>query len=132
MEVEPHTVASVKTPISFTLEGVLLTYKKDEHPLAEILAPFLGKGAVRKAEVPEYPDRAHWTSKQGKGRYEIHVSADGRVENVVVLQSSGDPVFDKAAVKTLGKWELNRGPLVVELPLSFILTPSSYRVDIAR
>ena len=129
---KPHTATRAKIPITYTLLGVLFTYKKDEHPLAEMLAPFLGAGAVRKAKVPEYPDRAHWQFKHGKGRYEIHVAADGQVENVLVLQSSGDPTFDKAAVKTLGKWELNRGPLVVELPLSFILTPSSYRVDIAR
>ncbi len=129
---KPHTVSAAKIPVTYTLLGALFTYKKDEHPLAEMLAPFLGAGAVRKAKVPEYPDRQHWSFKHGKGRYEIHVGAGGRVENVAVLQSSGDPVFDNAAVKTLGKWELNRGPLVVELPLSFILTPNSYRVDIAR
>lgn len=50
----------------------------------------------------------------------------------MVLQSSGDPIFDQAAAKALGKWQLNRGPLIVELPLSFVLTPRSYRVDVAR
>lgn len=127
-----HTLTVAQVPVTYTMAGALFSYKKEERPLAEILAPFLGQGAVRKAKVPEYPDREHWTFKHGKGRYEIHVDANGRVENVIVLQSSGDPIFDKAAQKTLGKWQLNRGPLVVELPLSFILTPNSYRVDVAR
>jgi hypothetical protein len=45
-----------------------------------------------------------------------------------VLKTSGDAAFDDAAQKTLGKWRLSRGPLVLELPLRFVLTPSSYRV----
>lgn len=129
---KPHTTDRAKVPITFTMLGVSFQYQKQERPLAEMLAPYLGAGAIRKAKVPEYPDREHWTFKHGKGRYELHIDSTGRVESVMVLQSSGDPIFDKAAQKTLRKWELNRGPLVVELPLSFILTPNSYRVDVAR
>ncbi len=129
---KPHSTDRAKVPISYSMNGVSFYYKKHETPLAEMLAPYLGAGAVRKAKVPEYPNRDQWTFKHGKGRYELHIDSTGRVESVVVLQSSGDPIFDKAAQKTLSKWELNRGPLVVELPLSFILTPNSYRVDVAR
>ncbi|MGH8094325.1 MAG: hypothetical protein ACREIF_12775 [Chthoniobacterales bacterium] len=49
-----------------------------------------------------------------------------------VLKSSGDPAFDRSVEKTLGKWKLRRGPLVLELPLRFVLTPSSYSVQLAR
>lgn len=57
---------------------------------------------------------------------------DGRVPEVKILKSSGDLVFDREAVKTLDKWRLNRGPVVIELPLRFQLTPRSYSVDVGR
>lgn len=51
---------------------------------------------------------------------------------MTVLKSSGDHAFDESVQKTLRKWEFTRGPLTVELPLSFALTPTSYRIDVAR
>ena len=98
----------------------------------DVLAAFLGKGTVLKGPIPQYPKSPAWTDKSGKGVYELHVNQAGRVENVRILKSSGDAIFDREAVKTLGKWRLRRGPLVLELPLSFTLAPTNYSVKVAR
>ena len=93
-----------------------------------VLAPFLGKETVLHGPNPAYPRNAPWTDKQGKGTYELHVGKDGKVEDVRILKSSGDPTFDRVAVDTLRKWRLRRGPIVIELPLAFKLTPRRYDV----
>jgi TonB family protein len=62
----------------------------------------------------------------------LHVDKSGRVDGVKILASSGDGTFDRVAVGTLRKWRLRRGPLTVELPLSFILTPTSFAVQIPK
>ena len=98
----------------------------------DVLARFLGKGTVLKGPIPEYPRRPAWTNKRGKGVYEFHADQAGKVQQVRVLKSSGDATFDRVVQKTLLNWRLRRGPLVLELPLSFVLTPTSYSVDVAR
>ncbi len=130
---KPGTVKKAKIPIMFTMNGQVLTeYRVKEKPMDEALAAFLGKGTVAKGPIPAYPRTVPWTTKQGKGDYELHVQTDGRVSEVKILRPSGDEIFDRAAVDTLRKWRLRRGPLILELPLAFKLTPTSYSVDIPR
>jgi TonB family protein len=131
---KPGTVSRVKTPITFTMAdgrgGV--EYVKSTRSMDDVLARFLGKGTVLHGPIPEYPRSVKWTERSGKGVYELHAGKDGRVQQVKILKSSRDAVFDAEAVKTLGKWRLRRGPLVLELPLSFTLLPAHYSVDVAR
>ena len=98
----------------------------------DALAAFLGKGTVEKGPIPAYPRSVPWTTKQGNGRYELHVQKDGRVSEVRILKRSGDDLFDRTTVETLRQWRLRRGPLILELPLSFKLTPSHYSVSIPK
>ena len=128
----PHTTPIAKVPIHYTMVGVSIDVQKREKSMAEILEPFLGKGALRKAPIPQYPGFQSWDFKHGKGIYEIRDDASGQVTSVTVLKSSGDAAFDDSVQKTLRKWRFTRGPLTVELPLSFTLTPTSYRIDVAR
>ena len=97
-----------------------------------MLATYLGAGTLSNAPAPIYPVPQSWSYKHGKGVYELEVDPSGHVTDVRILQSSGDETFDKTVRKTLLKWRLTRGPLVVEIPLSFALTPNSYRLDVAR
>ena len=130
---KPGTVALVRTPIRFTVGGPpVYTVEVKAKPADEVLAAFLGKGTVQRGKFPAYPRSVTWTSKQGSGVYELHVQKDGSVGQVKILKRSGDKVFDEMTVKTLRKWRLRRGPLIIELPLSFTLTPSSYSVDIPK
>ncbi len=131
----PGTVTLVRTPIRFTMGGGVSTeYEVKSKNMDDVLAHFLGKGTVLKGPIPAYPRRPAWTFKEGKGVYELGVSADGKVRQIKILKSSGDETFDREAVKTLGKWRLRpRGKnLLLELPLRFTLTPTKYSVDVGR
>jgi TonB family protein len=129
-EFKPGTVSKVKIPIRFTMRGSVITELVVMHKreMDKILAPFLGKDTVLNGPSPRYPSSPPWTNKQGDGKYELHVGKDGKVEEVKILKRSGDPTFDRVAVDTLRKWRLRRGPIVVELPLAFKLTPQTYDI----
>jgi len=130
---KPGTVKEVRIPITFTRSGSVSTeYRVKEKPMDEALAAFLGKGTVIKAPIPAYPRSIPWTTKQGKGVYELHVQKDGSVSQVKILKRSGDETFDRTAVDALRRWRLRRGPLILELPLAFKLTPTSYALNIPK
>ena len=130
---KPGTYPRIKIPIRFSMSGEVQTeYHVNEKPMDEALAAFLGKGTVVKGPIPAYPRSTPWTTKQGRGRYELHVEKDGHVSEVRILKPSGDDVFDRTSVDTLRTWHLRRGPLILELPLSFQLTPTHYSVAIPK
>ena len=131
---QPNTVARMKAPISFTMADGSggAGYYAASKPMDDVLAAFLGKGTVSHGPIPAYPRSAGWTNKQGKRVYELHAGANGKIQQLRILKSSGDAVFDQETVKTLRRWRLRRGPLVLELPLSFRLTPTNYSVEVAR
>ena len=127
---EPGTASTVMVPIRFipgrgVVTKVVVMHKRD---MDEMLAPFLGKGTVLNGPSPAYPFPPPWTNKQGDGKYELHVGKNGQVEEVRILKRSGDATFDRVAVATLRKWRLRKGPMVVELPLAFKLTPKTYDI----
>lgn len=130
----PGQIARVKTPITFSMLGgrPYTEYAVQSKSMDDVLAAFLGKGTVLKGPIPAYPRFSAWTNRHGKGVFELHAGKNGKVEQVRILKSSGDPTFNREAVKTLGKWRLRRGPIIVELPLSFQLTPTSYAVEVSR
>jgi TonB family protein len=94
----------------------------------KMLAPFLGKDTVLNGPSPTYPLSPPWTNKQGDGKYELRVGKNGKVEQVKILKSLGDRTFDRVAVDTLREWQLRRGPMVIELPPAFKLTPQTYDI----
>jgi len=133
---KPGGAPAVKCPITFTMspagaEEVSGFYVRAK-PTDEALAPFLGKGTVEEGPMPAYPRSVPWSNKHGKGIYEIHVQKNGTVSEVKILQRSGDEVFDETAVFTLRQWHLHRGPLIIELPLVFNLTPNHYSVGVPK
>jgi TonB family protein len=133
---KPGTIAGVRIPIAFLLPDQGGEFFTDYHAkgksVDEALARFLGKGAIEEAPIPAYPRSVPWTTKQGKGVYEIHVRKDGIVSDVKILKRSGDNAFDRAAIYTLRLWRFRRGPLILELPLAFRLTPNHYALDIPK
>jgi len=133
---KPGTIAGVRIPIAFAMPGqggeVFTDYHAKGKSVDEALARFLGKGTIEEAPVPAYPRSVPWITKQGKGVYEIHVRKDGIVSDVKILKRSGDNVFDRAVIYTLRLWRFRRGPLILELPLAFSLTPTHYSVSIPK
>jgi TonB family protein len=132
----PGSPAKVRIPVTFLMsmgDRVVVTLNvRRIKDVDEVLAPFLGKGTVLHAPQPTYPVRPPWTDKQGKGIYEMHVGRDGKVEDVRMLKTSGDSTFDSITISTLRKWRLRKGPLIVELPLAFRLTPRTYDFWVAK
>ena len=127
------TAMKVRVPITFTLAfgrgSVVMEVRVLKAPhMDQASAPFLGKENVINASMPVYPANPPWTSKQGRGVYEIHVNQTGVVTEVKILKPSGDPTFDNVTVSTLHKWRLRHGPKIIELPLAFVMTPDNCRV----
>jgi TonB family protein len=123
----------VRVPITFILAfgggSVVMEVRVLKAPhMDQALAPFLGKENVIKAPMPVYPANPPWTSKQGRGVYEIHVNSAGIVSEVKILKFSGDPTFDNVTVNTLRQWRLRHGPKIIELPLAFVMTPDNCRI----
>jgi TonB family protein len=116
---------------ALSAESSHITYTEDKKPMDLVLSPYVGRDNVIHAPIPKYPSH-NWEFKEGRGVYELHIGASGAVEEVKLLKSSGDSDFDRAAKKTLRKWKLRHGPMVIELPLRFVMTPTSYSVQIAR
>lgn len=53
---------------------------------------------------PPYPLMARRRGLEGEVLLSVQVRADGRVASVEVKQSSGHPILDRAALKTLSRW----------------------------
>jgi|GEM_PF-1610049 len=90
-------------------------------------APGYHLGAVE-TPAPDYPFAARKRRRQGLVLVQLDVGADGRVDRVVLLESSGDSTLDEAAMTTLGRWRLrpateNNNPVSgrVEVPVRFRL-----------
>jgi TonB family protein len=130
---QPGTVTKVRTPVNYTMNGeVITTVHVEAKPMDKVLAPFLGQGTVINGPMPQYPRSILWTEKRGEGLYELRVGPNGDAIKAKVLKSSGDTVFDETTVAALQNWRLRRGPMVIELPLSFHLTSTKYSVGIPK
>ena len=82
----------------------------------------------RSAAPPTYPDEARRRGWQGRVLLRAHVSAEGRVTAVDVVQSSGYAVLDAAAATAVRGWVFHparRGdravPCTVRVPVEFEL-----------
>jgi TonB family protein len=130
---QPGTVIKVRIPINYTMQGeVITTVHVDAKPMDSVLAPFLGRGTVINGPMPQYPRTVPWKEKRGEGLYELRIGPNGDAVKVRVLQSSHDAVFDQTTVAALQNWRLRRGPIIIELPLSFHLTSTKYSVGIPK
>ncbi|WP_145054254.1 energy transducer TonB [Lignipirellula cremea] len=55
-------------------------------------------------QAPQYPAEAVRRGWEGTVMLELEVAASGRVGRVTILQSSGYPILDRAAVNAVQKW----------------------------
>ncbi|MCR6631313.1 MAG: TonB family protein [Magnetospirillum sp.] len=111
---ERLSVSAPPTPVSATApEPPAGGAGSDEGaPRGEVAA---GIGSTREAEytlgaadtpLPDYPWSARRRGREGRVVVRLHVGADGRALLAEVLESSGDPTLDQAALDTLGRWYL--------------------------
>ena len=78
---------------------------------------------------PKYPKVARSRGWQGSVLLEVVVSADGRVDKIVILKSSGYKVLDKEARRTVYRWRFRPAHVAgtaisstVKIPIDFHLT----------
>jgi protein TonB len=62
--------------------------------------------------APRYPDSARRRNVQGAALVEISIRADGAVERGRIVESSGNPELDAAAVEAVGKWRYRPATLL--------------------
>lgn len=79
-------------------------------------------------ELKRYPPMARMNNWQGKVVLKFVVTADGTVENLQVVQSSGHAVLDEAAMETIRrasplplKHELGKPRVTFQFPISYTL-----------
>ncbi len=60
--------------------------------------------------VPKYPPRSVRHHEQGATRIHIRVNESGRVAEVSIINSSGHPRLDRAAVDAVRRWKFARMP----------------------
>jgi TonB family protein len=73
-------------------------------------------------ERPVYPfERVKWRI-EGTGRFLLHVRADGSVQSVDTVQSTGDPTLDGSAKAALLRWLFRPGRSTsVKIAVTFFL-----------
>ncbi|MBB5690515.1 protein TonB [Roseomonas alkaliterrae] len=63
-----------------------------------------GADAGHRNEPPDYPPESRRRGEEGSVRVSLRVGPDGRVQAVEVLESSGHPALDRAAVEAVRRW----------------------------
>ena len=93
----------------------------------KVTQPRAGAGYLNNPP-PVYPDIAIDHGWEGKVLMKVHVLANGKPDNVSVLKSSGKPVLDDEAVRTVKQWSFvpaMRGTTPIDgwvtVPISFNL-----------
>ncbi len=72
------------------------------------------------APAPAFPPRAAQPGLSGTGHFRLTFDAQGNVTNIQVIQSTGNGLFDEAAIRTLRQWKSSPGQgWVVTVPLTF-------------
>lgn len=92
-----------------------------------------------KMSPPVYPLEARINAEEGTVRLQVTISATGKPENIVILQSSGSKSLDAAALDSIRQWEffparLHGKPIAcaVTLPIIFKLEEEALPVPAAE
>jgi TonB family protein len=72
------------------------------------------------APAPAFPPRAAQPGVSGTGRFRLSFDAQGNVTNIQLVQSTGNRLFDEAAIRTLQQWKSSPGQgWTVTVPVTF-------------
>ena len=91
---------------------------------------WLSEAILRRVEeLKRYPASARLDRAEGKAVVKAVINEDGSLGEVEVVQSSGYPALDKAAVETMRQAAPFHLPLPLGQPRMTIKIPMSYRLD---
>jgi TonB family protein len=72
------------------------------------------------APAPTFPPGASRRGGSGSGRFRLTFDANGNVRNIQLVQSTGNALFDQAAINTFRKWKSALGKEgVLTVPVTF-------------
>jgi periplasmic protein TonB len=72
------------------------------------------------APAPAFPPEISRPGASGSGRFRLSFDAMGKVTNIQIVQSTGNQLFDQAAINTLRQWKSAPGREgVVTVPVTF-------------
>lgn len=78
--------------------------------------------------MPIYPYEARRSRTTGSGLYRMYINADGSVQAVGVMKSTGSKILDLAAAGGLYRWRAHPGRRrEVDMPVTFTMTPGRRR-----
>jgi TonB family protein len=78
---------------------------------------------------PHYPIKARQRHQTGNGLFAIHIRADGRVDDVTTLNSTGHSELDQGAIESFREWHFQpRSIRVVRVPIRYIIGPEPKHV----
>jgi protein TonB len=124
---QPSVQAPAATPIQ-TPKAPTITPTPPPPPLnieKEFLNAHLGEIRALLLQNMKYPKMAQKLKMQGEVRIAFSLDADGSVENVKVVESSGFEILDEDAVslieKTASKLPKPSKSVRITVPLSYIL-----------
>jgi periplasmic protein TonB len=97
-------------------------------PRIETISEPKGFAGYKNNPPPNYPAAAQRRGLEGKVLLRVHVLANGSAGDVKVAQSSGQPILDDEAVKTVLKWEFEpakRGKTPID---GYVTIPIIYKL----
>ncbi len=78
---------------------------------------------------PDYPPQARRLNQQGRTLLRARVNAQGQVEQVQIVESSGFPALDQSALRAVERWQFTPArqgdsaiPSWVTVPIVFSLS----------
>jgi protein TonB len=101
-----HRMADEYTE-SMTSAATLLSRKDSNSDAATAL--IMAKPLYRKNPAPAYPRKARRLGYEGIVMLKVLVDESGRVDDLMVLESSGYPILDRTALASVGKWLFEPG-----------------------
>ena len=78
--------------------------------------------------IPVYPRVARKRGYQGVVLLKVLVSREGRVEDLLVLTSSGYDLLDRSALKAVGKWRFEPGNIDGKLVTMWVKVPVKFEL----
>lgn len=101
---------------------------RQAEPQPPALTPPAFNAAYLNNPAPAYPPLLRRAGEQGRVLLRVFVNPDGRADEVRILNSSGQSLFDQAAIEAVRKWRFvpaRRGEAVVaewvQVPIEFKL-----------
>lgn len=84
---------------------------------------------LRENPPPTYPRASVRNGERGTVLCRLSIAADGTVEDVRVLRTSGHPRLDRAAVEALSRWRFQPATVAGRAVPSFLDHPVTFRLE---